>query len=179
MIICVAFSGCGRKPSYEGMNVNASQPQVASKESPAAQPGLGTANTAAPPAPPAASTPLPEPPKAVMPSFLDQRTGNIRDIPKYPNGQVVGVMHGPQEGHNTMRITMQTGDNVETIVAYYEKAAKSNGWKIVNKRADTETGELDFEKGEKDKGGIRVQRDAQSNAVTIFIARAEKADAAK
>jgi hypothetical protein len=143
---------------------------VVSNTSPLPLPAPQNANAAAP---------QPEAPRASLPSFVDPGRGGIKDIPAYPGGQVTNVMHGPQDGFNTMRITMQTRDSVDKVVEFYEKAARSNGWTILSKDNNGEVAAIDFKKGEKDNGGVRVQRDAQTNVVTIFIARAESLGAAK
>jgi hypothetical protein len=186
LAMSVAFIGCGR--TSDANNSNQSRQSSAEQAGEAANSNLANQQAAQPTAgdgltnqpqtsqPPAAGaqTPPPEPPKFERATFIDDVNGGIKDIPYYPGAQLTNVFQSPQMGLNTMTVLMQSSDSLENIQAFYEKAARSKGWKIISKTNNGEQADLMLNKGDKDDAGILVKKDNERKATIIQIVRTEK-----
>src|SRR6476619_4647364 len=108
--VIAGFAGCGHKPAYSDIDANrasTNQNQNAHAE--------GQANATAPVstdpvASPEARQPSPEPtrPAFKSPTFVDQATGGIKDLPSYPKSRRISVQIGPVQGLNTMAVGFTT-----------------------------------------------------------------------
>src|SRR5262247_1714346 len=100
--VLIVGASCRHKPSYSDIETSGSTKNK--NEAPAAPDQAQSAGAQSAPAeptapasqPPAATT---EPPKKfVVPSFVDQQTGEAKDLPSYPNAMRVNIQIGPVEG---------------------------------------------------------------------------------
>jgi hypothetical protein len=118
--------------------------------------------------------PQPAPPeKFRMPAFLDQTTGQIKDIPSYPLSNRLNIQYGPIQGQDTLSMVLETGDTMEKIVAFYDKAIKSNGWTVSEKLNDPEISNWTLKKGSDNEAKIEVRKNPQTNTMYIAIARTQ------
>jgi len=171
----VSFSGCGHKPAYSDIDANRSS-------NTANQNSDGRAGTT--PAPPTADLPpLPgsqppgSPPASAAfktPSFLDQSTGAIRDLPNYPRSTRASIQIGPNQGLNVVTLVLQTDDSMDLIAAFYQKLIKENQWTVANKIVDPDLAEWILTKGEEQTARIQVKKDQVTSKRNIFIVRGEK-----
>jgi len=175
-VVIAGLAGCAHRPAYSEMDGNrASRNQNQSPE------GQATAPTPAAAEPPAteAAQPAPAPPPAAFksPSFLDQASGGIRDLPAYPNAQRISVQLGPMEGVNTMALGFTTTDPMNKIAAFYEKVIKDNKWTVIDKIIDPEFSEWTLKKGEDNSAKVQVKKDERTGALNIVMVRGEKLEA--
>jgi hypothetical protein len=177
--------GCGRKPAYSNINVNASRPQ-ASAEQPA-----DAATSGANPAPESAAAkpgespgaPPAQPPQQgsgrqaemKMPPFFDGQTGEVKDLPSFPQAQRVSIQYGPVEGVGDMAsLVLQTSVSMDRIAAFYDKAIKGSGWEVTVRNRDPEYSEWRLKKGDKDEGAVTVKKDPTRGTMIIQIVRTNK-----
>lgn len=165
------FAACSRKPAYsdiEPKQTSKAQNQNESQAGSAPAPAEGSAPQPAqpPPSPP-------QPPKFKTPSFIDQASGDIKDLPNYPRSQRIKAQLGPVQGVNMASFVFVTQDPMEKIVSFYEKALKSNGWTLIDKKIDAEASEFTLKKGE-DGAKVEIKKDPQSGVLNIMLVRGEK-----
>jgi hypothetical protein len=108
-----------------------------------------------------------------MPPFLDQVTGQIKDLPSYPLANRVNMQYGPIQGQDTLSMVLETGDAMDKIVAFYDKAIKSNGWTVSDKLKDVELSSWTLKKGNDNEAKIEVRKSPQGNTMYIAIARTQ------
>ena len=175
--LLLAF-GCSHKPAYSdidtakspannnhaGSSSNSSAPADAQQSSPAAT--SSNANSQAPQA--QAST------APTMPSFMDPRTGVLKDLPQYPRAHRVSVQFGPMQGINTFSTALKTTDPMDKIADFYERVIKENKWTVVDKVRDPEFSEWTLSKSNDNSAKIQIKKDPQSSALDIIIVRGEK-----
>ena len=178
VVVIAALAACSHKPAYSEMdanrtarNQNHNQNQNQNSE------GQSTAST--PPAvePPAAPEPAHVPPPAPAvkpPSFMDQRTGGIKDLPSYPPAYRVNIRIGPLQGVNTISLALKTTDPMDKITAFYERVIRDNKWTVIDKIIDPEFSEWSLKKGEDNSAKVQVKKDQQTSAMTIVMVRGEK-----
>lgn len=170
-ITIAGLSGCARKPAYSEMDPGGmSRNQNLNKNSE----GQSSSSTLPGSETGAAQTP-PVPFKS--PTFLDQATGGIVDLPTYPNARRLNVQLGPIQGLNTMSLAYGTNDSMEKISAFYEKVIKQNKWTVNDKTLDSELSEWNLKKGEDNIAKVQVKKDEQTKGFVIVIVRTEKLDA--
>jgi hypothetical protein len=170
-ITLAVLSGCARKPAYSEMDpAGAARNRNLNRngEGQSTLPGSGTG--AAQPA----QTPL-APFKS--PTFLDQATGGIVDLPTYPNARRLNIQLGPVQGLNTMSLVYGTEDSMDKISAFYEKVIKQNKWTVSDKTIDQEFSEWSLKKGEDNIAKVQIKRDEQTRGFVIVMVRTEKLDA--
>ncbi len=114
-----------------------------------------------------------QPEKFRMPPFLDQVTGQIKDLPSYPLANRVNMQYGPIQGQDTLSMVLETGDTMDKIVAFYDKAVKSNGWTVSDKLKDVELSSWTLKKGNDNEAKIEVRKNPQANTMYIAIARTQ------
>jgi hypothetical protein len=175
----VALFGCGgKKAAYSdiqtdsagrAVNQNNSNQAAASPETAAAGSAESPASVGKPAQPEAASAP-----KVKIPSFLDMAGGGIKDVPTFPNSTRKNLQYGPVNGLDTMTLVLMTREKVESISAFYDKAAKSNGWTVVNSTHDPDLYELNLKKGDNNEAQVKAMKDSSSGMVQIVITRVEK-----
>lgn len=180
VMVMTLLTGCARKPAYSDIDANRgtvkesqNQPNAsqATSASPSSEPSA-TAPATSSPASTASTTTTPPPPK--RPSFLDETTGGVKDLPSYPGAQRVNVQFGPVEGVNTMALGLRTKDSMDKITAFYEQVIKANKWTIVDKLKDPELSEWNLKKGEENSAKVQVKKDLASGTMNIVIVRGEK-----
>jgi hypothetical protein len=165
---CLSAAACGpRGPAYKDVNVNQSAANQAAGN-PAGGSPPGNANAAALPS-------APVPPQAFkMPAFMDAATGAPKDLPNYPGSRVLNIQYGPQNDTDTFSVLLQTGDSMEKIAAFYDKAAKSNGWDVTQRQVDPEYSEWRLRKNASDEAQVTVRKPPQGNMLAIAVARTAK-----
>lgn len=172
-------AGCSRKPAYSDMDTNrASRNENQNQSRNQSTEGQATATPPVPlPAPdPAAPAPVPTPAGTTIksPTFLDQSTSGIKDLPSYPGAYRVSVQLGPLQGFNTMSLGYTTSDPMTKITAFYERVIKDHKWTVIDKLVDPEFSEWNLKKGEENTAKVQVKRDQQTGVFAIVIVRAEK-----
>jgi hypothetical protein len=170
-VISIGVIACGpRKPAYDSINSNqaAASENKNSGEQPAAPAGTPGNEQAGGQTPP----PM-QPEKFRMPPFLDQVTGQIKDLPSYPLSNRVNIQYGPLQGQDTATLMLETGDTMDNIVAFYEKAIKSNGWTVSDKLHDQDISNWTLKKGKDSEAKVEVRKDPQSKKLYIVIARTQ------
>jgi hypothetical protein len=174
LIVIAVITGCGRsKPAYSDINTNqAGRSENQNGGQQAAAPadaggGQGKPSDAQPqPAPP-------QPDKFRIPAFMDQATGEIKDLPNYPRAVRRNIQYGPNQGLDTMSLLLETGDGMDKIAEFYEKAIKSNGWTVSDKVRDPEISQWTLKKGKDDEAKIEVKKDPRSKSMYIAVARTQ------
>jgi hypothetical protein len=176
LALCLIPVACGhKKAAYSdiqtdkdgsAVNQNSNQgPPEASGQAPANPP-------AQEPQQPSPAAAQPAPFKA--PEFFDIDTGQIKDIPTYPRATRVSVQYGPLQGTQSAMIILQTGDPVEKVAAFYDRAIKTNGWKVVSDQRDKDILKIELQKGDRGEGLVRVIKDEKTGVVNIGLSRIEK-----
>jgi len=114
-----------------------------------------------------------------IPDFVDKIRGGIKDLPLYPRGKRQNVQIGPRGGMDMMTVYLTSKDSVETIAAFYDKAVKSNGWKIVDSMREPEVFQLTLTKGATSEALVKAQWDPPTNQTQMLISRGERLAAQK
>jgi hypothetical protein len=171
----VTANGCGHKPAYNDIDAN----RTSSTKNQNGDDNSGT--TPAPAAAELPTTDATQPPDSApssqrfkTPTFMDQATGAIKDLPNYPRSTRTSVQIGPTQGLNVMTLVLQTGDSMDLIAAFYQKAIKDYQWTVVDKVIDPEVSEWTLKKGEENGLRIQVKKDPTTSKKDIVIVRGEK-----
>jgi hypothetical protein len=187
--------GCRQTPSYSDIkvdkggglaNTNAAAPQ--------ARPSIQQENPLAPapdsslaPAPDSSIAPNPDSGTAsapestpspdasvsassTAPSYLDQKTGQIKNLPLYPGASARGLQYGPINGTSQVTVQARTRAPFEKVTAFYDRVVKENGWIIDDNSREQNSYVWQLRRSEGDRAAIRVDRD-QLGRVTIGLAR--------
>ena len=177
LIMSIAMIACGpSKPAYSDINTN--QPARSDNRNSSelanasASPGAGQGQQPGAQSQPAQPA-QPESEKFKIPAFMDQNTGEIKDLPNYPRAIRRNVQYGPAQGKDTMSLLLETSDAMDKIADFYEKAIKSNGWTVSDKVRDPELSEWYLKKGKDDEAKVEVKKDPRSNSMYIAIARTQ------
>lgn len=161
MVLAVSLSaGCRRKPPYSDMQLGPSTSQSNANQA-AATDGAPAQDASA------AGTSF------KYPSFMDETTGRLKDLPEYPGAARTNMQYGPQNGLDTAAIVLRTGDSLEKIAAYYDKAAKDNGWTVSSRASDKSFYKVELKKGDSNRATVQAGKDQGANTVTIGITRFE------
>lgn len=172
-VVIGVLAGCVHKPAYSEMDANRTASTQNNNQPVNAEEPAATPNSAEPAAPPAPSAP--PTPSIKNPSFLDQASGEIKDLPSYPRAYRVSARIGPMQGVNSMSLGLRTGDPMDKITAFYEKVIKDNKWTVTDKIIDPELSEWSLKKGESNSAKVQVKKDEQQTSImNIIIVRAEK-----
>jgi hypothetical protein len=139
----------------------------------------GTTPDAPQPQAPDGSQPAPPPPAAPFknPTFLDQATGQIKDLPSYPNANRVSAQIGAIQGFNTMSLGLTSSDPMDKITAFFERVVRDHKWTVSNKLIDPEFSEWTLKKGDNNNAKVQVKKDQRTGALNIVMVRGEKMDA--
>lgn len=173
LTVTVIYWGCRHKPAYSDIDANRTsktQNQNAETQAGTTPSGAGEPVTVSP------AQPVPAPPQKPSfksPSFLNQATGEIKDLPNYPRAVRVNAQIGPMGGANMASFIFQTRDPMDKITAFYEQAIKSNRWTVIDKVIDPELSEWNLRKGE-DGAKVQVKKDPQTGTMNIMLVRGEK-----
>src|SRR6185503_1636567 len=116
LILIISFSGaaCGpRKPAYSDINPDQSAKNDNRNSSgQATEPGSSEAQLPGSQTPPSA----PQTAAFKIPEFLNQATGEIKDLPSYPQAVRQNIQYGPVQDQDRMKDTMAlllvTGDEM-------------------------------------------------------------------
>jgi hypothetical protein len=108
------------------------------------------------------------------PAFFDQKKGQIKDLPSFPNASVINIGYGPINGQNGVFISLQTLSPFEEVAAFYDKAIKSNGWTVINDSRTPGSYVWQLKKGEGQEARVQVKDDQDAHRVIIGLARIEK-----
>jgi hypothetical protein len=100
--------------------------------------------------------------------------GEAKDLPNYPQAIMKSIQFGPIQGTDTLSLVLETRDPLDKIVAFYEKAIKSNAWTVDSKSVDTESAEWNLRKAFDNEARVQVKKDPRTNALNIVIVRTEK-----
>jgi hypothetical protein len=183
IFVSVFGAACNNKPAYSNINVNrarsdataeasANEAQAANPEQPPGadkQPPASDAANATPP--PAGAPPSQE---VKTPAFLDAVKGEAKDLPGYPNGVRRSFMVGPVEGQEILGLTLESGDPIEKIAAFYDKTIRANKWTVLDSTRDPEFTEWVLKKGETSEGKVQIRKNPAAASYFIVIARTEK-----
>jgi hypothetical protein len=173
---CLLLAACGpKKPAYSDIQTDAEGRAINQNSN-----GQAAASS------PELSAPQPQPSPAAakpaefkVPEFIDSNTGQIKDLPSYPHATRVSIQYGPLQGTQTAMIVLQTKDSVDKIAAFYDRAIKTNGWKIVSDQRDQDVMKIEVHKGDKHEGLVRVIKDEKTGLVNIGLSRVEKPEQPK
>lgn len=176
MAAILSSAACGKKPAYSDIKTDergraAAQNNNSQPDAQSSAPPETTAQT------PTTQTPTPTPPaqqEIKPPSFFNASKGEISDLPNYPVAMKTNLQFGPIQGMDTAMIVLETKDAVEKVAAFYDRATKGKGWKVVNRLSDPEFFQLDVEKGKVHEGVVKVRKDSVSGRTVIVISRIEK-----
>ncbi len=169
-VISIGVTACGpRKPAYSDTPSN--QAAANQNKNSNEQPSV-LANAPGSESQPAQPQPS-QPEKFRVPAFLDQATGQVKDLPSYPQANRLNIQYGPIQGQDTLSMMLETGDTMEKIVAFYDKAIKSNGWTVSEKLNDPEISNWTLKKGNDNEAKIEVRKNPQTNTMYIAIARTQ------
>jgi len=184
--VASSFSiSCGHKPAYSEVQTKDSQgpraseqPVSNSSDQPATPPADETQSAKPEQAMPPTTAQLPEtaPKKPVvsMPSFIDQTTGEFKDLPSYPKAYRTNLQIGPIGGAEAAMFLFETTESFQSIAAFYDKAIKKHGWTIASHIRDPEHLKWELIKGKTSEGLVEVKGDGNSNRKGIILSRAEK-----
>jgi hypothetical protein len=120
----------------------------------------------------ASSSPARAQPK--NPSFYDQRTGQIKDLPTYPNSSVINMQLGPLQESDTAMFVLRTSDPLNKVSDFYIRAAKSNGWEVADELNEPDIFKLQLRKGTQHEGLVQAKRQEQYGFTDIAISRIER-----
>jgi hypothetical protein len=174
----LSSASCGKKPAYSDIKTDEEGRAVAQNndtqpDAQSAPPEMQAQTKATEPPPLPAQTP-PVQQEFKPPSFFDTRKGEISDLPNYPAGMTTNMQLGPVQGVSAATVVMQTNDPVEKVAAFYDRAVKGKGWKVINRLSDPEFFQLDVEKGKLHEGAVKVKKDSTTGQTSIVISRIEK-----
>jgi hypothetical protein len=180
-VLCLVLAGiatgaCKHKPAYSDIDANANRPasnqnQNAEAQPNAAQPSAGESQASPPPATPPEA---PKPPAFKRPRFLDEVSGEIKDLPGYPGAYRATGRIGPSGEANMASFVLQSSDSMDKIVAFYERVIKANRWTVLNKVIDQEASEWRLSKGQDESAKVEVKKDQQTGRMTILVVRGER-----
>ena len=168
LVVTVIPAACRHKPAYSDIDANRTpktqnENQSSATPSAASEPATAVPSQPAPPSAPAFKTP----------SFINQNTGEIKDLPSYPNAVRTQAQIGPMQDANMASFVFMSRDPMDKITAFYERVIKSNGWQIIDKVIDPEHSEWNLRKG--DEGAkVQAKKDPQSGMISIMLVRGEK-----
>jgi len=169
--LCLIPVACGnKKPAYSDIQTDKDGRAVNQNSNQEAAATSDQATERQQPAPAPAAQPAP----FKVPEFFDINTGQIKDIPSYPRSTRVSVQYGPLQGTQSAMIILQTGDPVEKIAEFYDRAIKTNGWKVVSDQRDRDIMKIELQKGDRGEGLVRVIKDERTGLVNIGLSRIEK-----
>jgi len=184
-LVCGLGASCSRTPSYSDIkvekggslaNANTARPQTAPSTEPADPlapvPGSSPAVPASSlmPVPGSSAWPDPSASPAATPAYLDQKTGQIRNLPLYPRAKVMGVQYGPIGGIPQVTLQAMCRGPFEKVTAFYEKVIKDNGWIVDDNSRGSNSYTWQLSRGQTDRAAIRVDQD-QLGRVHIGLAR--------
>ncbi len=185
----VSLPACGKKPAYDNIQLNqnsAPQPTDAAasntSETQPDAPAQPEANpqpdqTAPVPGQPPAGQPQPAPAQQgerKLPDFVNPNTGQIKDLPDYPNAVRVNVQVGPASSGKMASVVMQANTTIEEVDKFYGKAIKSNGWSVNRESRQPDSIRIELKKGELQEGLIQIMKSPQTSNITISLTRLEK-----
>src|SRR5262249_58816073 len=107
------------------------------------------------PVPPTPTPPTPPVPFR-SPTFLDQATNGIKDLPNYPSSDRTGGRIGPVQDANVASFVLQSRDSMEKVRTFYEQVIKNQRWTIIDKTIDPELCEWRLSRGEDDSAKIQL-----------------------
>jgi hypothetical protein len=180
---------CHHKPAYSDVQPSESeksreqrarqQPSADAAAEPA--PPSGSADQQAKPEQPAPSLPVegestatPRSTEIKPPQFLDQNTGEFKDLPRYPRATRTYAQVGPINGIEAGMFMLETAASYERIAEFYDQAIKKNGWTIVSNTRDPEYFKWELRKGKSSEALIEVKSDGKSTRKSILLSRAER-----
>ncbi|HLG14489.1 MAG TPA: hypothetical protein VJH03_08310 [Blastocatellia bacterium] len=108
-----------------------------------------------------------------LPSFIDPKTGEIKDLPSFPSARRTNAMFGPIQGVQSGMLVLQTNTPIEKVAEFYEKAIKKMGWKVASALRDPEVYKWELKKGERDEALVQVKKET-GGRISIVLSRLEK-----
>jgi hypothetical protein len=76
-------------------------------------------------------------------------------------------------------ILLQSTDTVASIAAFYDKAIKSNRWKVVGVAREPDWVKWELMKGTRDEAIVDIRADEETGRRIIIISRAQKPEEPK
>jgi len=156
MILVVSLSvGCRRKPPYSDMQLGpSSTPSNSNQAASNAAPNTAGATVK-------------------LPSFMDEATGRIKDLPEYPGAIRTNMQYGPQNELDTSVIVSRTSDSLEKIAAYYDKAIKDHGWTVSSRTSDASLYKIELKKGDSNRAVVQADKAEEAGTITIGLTRVQ------
>ena len=192
LLVAVAFfsGACRHKPAYSEIQPTESEKtrdQRAKQQPPTdppadSAPASGTesqpvrSDPAVPP-PPAQgqSPPAPRSTEIKPPPFLDEQTGEFKDLPRYPRATRTYAQVGPINGVEAGMFMLETAASYERIAEFYDQAIKKNGWTVVSNTRDPEYYKWELRKGKNSEALIEVKPDGKTTTrKSILLSRADR-----
>ncbi|HEY6334223.1 MAG TPA: hypothetical protein VI756_33220 [Blastocatellia bacterium] len=134
-VVIVALAtgpACTHKPSYADIKINQSG-GLATENNNAVAGALTAANAASGAGGQSGSVNAhPEP----IPSFFDQKTGQIKDLPLIPHSKITALQYGPYGTYTSMSMQAKTAVPFDKVTEFYDEAVKSGGWKVISNDRD-------------------------------------------
>ena len=107
---------------------------------------------------------------AATPSYFDQKTGQIRNLPLFPGAKVRKVQYGPINGTPQVTLAALSTAPFDKITAFYDKVVKDNGWTIDDSGRGENSWTWQLSRGQTDRAAIRVDKEPLGR-VSISLAR--------
>jgi hypothetical protein len=101
---------------------------------------------------------------------VDQKTGQIKNLPLYPHARLRGLRYGPINGTSQVSVRAITRAPFEKVTAFYDQVVKENGWTIEDNGRDANSCTWQLSRGADNRAAIRVDKDPLGR-VTISLAR--------
>jgi hypothetical protein len=154
-LLALVLAGCGSKPSYSDQAESAQPPQLQ-------------------PLPEKTDSPAQTKQALKPPAFFDQKKGQIKDLPNFPNASVINMSYGPMNEMYMMSLFLQTFSSFQEVTAFYDKAIESNGWTVTNNSRAPGSYVWQLKKGEGQEAKVQVKEDPDARRVIIGLLRTEK-----
>jgi hypothetical protein len=177
IVIASAISiSCNRKPAYSDVEPEKGRAQASGQAEQSPQTPASSEPAAAPAPPPAA--PLPQDTVAKkefkLPAFIDDRTGEIKDLPSYPNAIRTNASVGPIQDVEAATYVLEAGDSIEMIASFYDAAIRKNGWRVAARSKEADYFKLEMTKGGTSEAIVEARRDPSTNRRSIVLSRVER-----
>lgn len=173
-LVCVAFVGCSneRRGNGEPPTAESAPASAAQVAEPASSPAPSAESASAPPADGPPAQPVEQRPLAKIPDFLDGQ--RIKDLPVFPKSSISNFSYGPLADADMVLVFFEAFDTFDNVTAFYDKAIRSNGWKINTRTCDIGDCVWRVSKGDRDEAIVQVKFDQQLKRVSGGINRSRK-----
>ncbi len=91
-----------------------------------------------------------------------------KDFPIYPGAKVTSVLSGTNKAKNGFWVTLETGDSLDKVAAFYKSELAKNGWEVSATYTTEETMTEAVTKG-KLEGNLTINRSSSADKTEIVI----------